>query len=86
MQELNKVTGAIYTNGLITKSTLFVHPLVSIRVQTHQEQEIRIISRYYTTAGELTRHISSHYGTNPLDLYLTEDGKPLKDSDRIKDQ
>jgi hypothetical protein len=86
MQELNQVTGAIYTNGLITKSTLFVHPLVSIRVQTHQEQEIRIISRYYTTAGELTRHISSHYGTNPLDLYLTEDGKPLKDSDRIKDQ
>jgi hypothetical protein len=44
------------------------------------------ISRYYTTAGELMRHISSHYGANPLDLYLTEDGKPIKDSDRIKDQ
>jgi hypothetical protein len=86
MQELDQVTGAIYTNGRITKSTLFVHPLVSIRVQTHQEQEIRVISRYYTTAGELTRHISSHYDANPLDLYLTEDGKPLKNSDRIKDQ
>ena len=86
MKEHDQVTGAIYTNGFITKSTLFVHPLVSIRVQTHQEQEIRVISRYYTTAGELTRHISSHYGANPLDLYLTEDGKPLKDSDRIKDQ
>jgi hypothetical protein len=86
MQERDQVTGAIYTNGFITKSTLFVHPLVSIRVQTHQEQEIRVISWYYTTAGELTRHISSHHGSNPLDLYLTEDGKPLKDSDRIKDQ
>jgi hypothetical protein len=47
---------------------------------------IRFISRCYTTVGELTRHISSHYGANPLDLYLTEDGKTLKDSERIKDQ
>jgi hypothetical protein len=86
MKELDQVTGAIYTNGLITKSTLFVRPLISIRVQAHQEQEIRVISHYHTTAGELTRHISSHYGANPLNLYLTEDGKSLKDSDRIKDQ
>ena len=85
-QERDQVTGATYTNGLMTTSTLFVHPLVSIRIHTHQEQEIRVISRYHTTAGELTRHISSHYGANPLDLYLTEDGKLLKDSDRIKDQ
>ena len=36
IKNLDQVTGPTYKNGLITKNTLFVRPLVSIRVQAHQ--------------------------------------------------
>ena len=82
-RELDEEAGAIYRNGTITETTSFVIPLDSFRVQSLQEHEIRVITRYGTTAGELTRHISAHYGANPLDLYLTVDDTPFKDSDKV---
>ncbi len=75
--------GAIYRNGTMIETTSFVIPLDSFRVQSLQEHDMRVIARYGTTAGELTRHISTHYDANPVDLYLTVDGTPLKDSDKV---
>jgi hypothetical protein len=67
----------------MTATTSFVLSLDSFRVQSLQEHEMRVIARYGTTAGELTRHISAHYRVNPLDLYLTVDHTPLTDLDKV---
>jgi hypothetical protein len=76
--------GAIYENETMIEETSFIIPLESFRVHSLQEHEIRVVARYDTvmTAGELTRHISAHYGTNP-DLYLLVNGTPLEDSDKV---
>jgi hypothetical protein len=82
-RETDEETGAIYRNGTMTETTSFIIPLDSFRIQSLQEHEIRVITRYGTTAGELTRHISAHYGANPRDLYLTVDGTPLENWDKV---
>jgi hypothetical protein len=66
------------------EETLFIIPLQTFRVHSLQDPEIRVVVRYDTvmTAGELTRHISAHYDTNP-DLYLMVNGTPLEDSDKV---
>ena len=76
--------GVIYENGTIREKTSFVIPLKSFQVQSLQEHELRVVVRYDTvmTAGELTRHVGAHYGTNP-DLYLVVNGTPLEDSDKV---
>ena len=82
-RETDEETGAIYRNGTMTETTSFIISLDSFRVQSLQEHEIRVIARYGTTVGELTRHISTHYGANPRDLYLTVDGTPLENWDKV---
>ncbi len=76
--------GVIYENETTIEETPFIIPLKSFRVHPLQEPEIRVVVRYDTvmTAGELTRHISAHYGTNS-DLYLMVNGAPLEDSDKV---
>ena len=76
--------GVIYENETIIEKISFIIPLASFRVHSLQEHEIRVVARYDTvmTAGELTRHISAHYGTNP-DLYLLVNGTPIEDSDKV---
>ena len=87
MDQKARETGATYENGTITEETSFVIPLKSFRIQSLQEHEIRVVTRYDTvmTARKLTRHISGHYGPNP-DLYLVVNGTPLKDWDRISSE
>jgi hypothetical protein len=82
-RETDEETGAIYRNETMTETTSFIISLDSFRVQSLQEHEIRVIARYGTTAGELTRHISTHYGANPRDFYLTVDGTPLENWDKV---
>jgi hypothetical protein len=68
----------------MTATTSFIiNSLVSFRVQSLQAHDIQVIARADTTAGELTRHIGAHFNANPLDLCLTVEGAPLKDSDKV---